>query len=88
MQIINILYEPHFKRAYKNLTPDLKASFIERQPMFMQDCFDPRLKTHKLSGKFKDQWAFSISRSYRVLFEFLPNDQVLFIDVDDHDIYK
>lgn len=88
MQIKSILYEPHFKRAFKKLTPELKAALIERLPWFLAECFDPRLKTHKLSEKYKDQWSFSISYSYRVLFEFLSENQVLFIDVDDHDIYR
>jgi len=88
MRITNIVYEPHFQRAYKKLSPELKTAFIERLPLFVEECFNPKLQTHKLSGKHKDQWSFSISYSYRVLFEFLPSNQVLFIDVDDHDIYK
>ena len=88
MQITLILYEPHFERAYKKLTPDLKTAFMERLPIFKRDCFDVRLKTHKLSGKLKDKWSFSLNYSYRVLFKFLKPGQVGFIDVGDHNIYQ
>jgi len=88
MQIINIIYEPHFERAFKKLPPHLKTAFIARLPVFMRNCFDPKLKTHKLSGKLKNKWSFSLDYSYRVLFSFLEDGQVGFIDVGDHDIYK
>jgi mRNA-degrading endonuclease YafQ of YafQ-DinJ toxin-antitoxin module len=88
MRITNIFYEPHFERAFKKLTPDLKAAFMERLPVFMNDCFEPRLKTHKLSGKQKNLWSFSLDYSYRVLFKFMGDGQVGFMDIGDHDIYK
>jgi len=55
--------------------------------MFRNNPFDTRLKTHKLHGKLKDLWSFSIDERYRVLFEF-DGDDVIFLDVGDHDMYK
>ena len=67
---------------------DQKVIVIEREKIFKNNCFDPRLKTHKLGGKQKKYWSFSITHSYRVLFEFLGKGRVGFIDIGDHDIYS
>lgn len=56
--------------------------------LFKENCFNPRLKTHKLKGKLNGYWSFSITYSHRGLFEFLDGDSVAFIDVGDHSIYK
>ncbi|WP_242054588.1 hypothetical protein [Nostoc sp. FACHB-190] len=49
------------------------------------------MKTHKLSGEFAGIWACSIDYSYRILFEFVANqeegkeDAILLLNVGDHD---
>lgn len=89
MSAINrILRSSHFIRSLKKLPLELQIEAVQREKMFGADCFDPKLKTHKLSGKLKNQWSFSVNYQYRILFEFLPDDQALFIDIGDHDIYK
>ena len=65
-----------------------KSTVIEREEIFKANCFDPRLKTHKLRGKLKEYWSFSLTYSHRVLFEFIEEDAVAFIDVGDHSIYQ
>ena len=59
-----------------------------REKLFRADCFHPSLDTHKLSGKLKGFWSFSITRKYRVMFQFLSAHEVYFVDVDDHDLYR
>lgn len=83
-----IYYSSHFIRAVKKLNPDLQAEAIEKESLFVVDCFNPILKTHKLTGKLKAKWSFSVNYSYRILFKFLSGDQALSIDIGDHDIYK
>ena len=86
--IISISRSSHFIRSLKRLPLELQAETVEREKIFGTDCFDPKLKTHKLSGKLKNQWSFSVNYQYRILFEFLSKNEVLFIDIGDHDIYK
>ena len=45
-------------------------------------------RTHKLSGKEKEVWAFWVNFRYRIKFLFLNNGEVLFLDIGTHDIYK
>jgi mRNA-degrading endonuclease YafQ of YafQ-DinJ toxin-antitoxin module len=86
--IKKIYFSSHFLRALKSLPIELKKTILEKEGTFRKDCFAPSLKTHKLSGKYKDYWSFSIGFRYRILFRFLSNDEVLFINVGDHSVYQ
>ncbi|MBI2426608.1 MAG: type II toxin-antitoxin system mRNA interferase toxin, RelE/StbE family [Candidatus Kerfeldbacteria bacterium] len=88
MKITEIVYSRHFARSMQKLPPELKVTVRKREAIFRNDCFDPRLRTHKLSGKLKDYWSFSLTHSHRVLFQFLGNERAEFIDVGDHSIYE
>ena len=52
------------------------------------DAFDPRLKSHKLRGRFASFWSFSIRYAYRIVFTFEAGDAVVFHDVGDHRVYR
>lgn len=84
---MKIIYSPKFERSFKKLSIFLVEKVIERTLIFNKDPFDSRLDIHKLHGKLKNQWSFSIDKKYRILFEF-DNSDVIFIDIDDHDLYK
>jgi mRNA-degrading endonuclease YafQ of YafQ-DinJ toxin-antitoxin module len=61
---------------------------LRKEIVFRGNPFDPQLKTHKLHGKERDAWAFSITRSYRIKFLFLEDGGVLFLDIGTHDVYE
>ncbi|MFN3851276.1 MAG: type II toxin-antitoxin system YafQ family toxin [Spirosomataceae bacterium] len=42
------------------------------------------MRTHKLSGKLKAFWSFSILYDLRVIFQFIDENTV-FIDIGTHD---
>ncbi|MEK9209320.1 MAG: type II toxin-antitoxin system mRNA interferase toxin, RelE/StbE family [Patescibacteria group bacterium] len=61
----------------------------EKEKIFRENLFDPRLKTHKLSGKLKDFWAFSVDYKYRIIFEISKDKKTIYFhSVSDYDIYK
>lgn len=71
--MIEIAFSSSFKRASKkNVAGDarLETSFWERVEFFKNNPFEPKLRTHKLSGKLKDLWSFSIEYDLRVIFSF------------------
>lgn len=59
--------------------------FWKRTELFLKNPFDPALKTHKLSGRLKDLWAFSLGYDLRVVFYFFSPDQAVFVDIGTHD---
>ncbi len=88
MHIRRIYYTSNFARKVRKLPKGLKNEIKKREEIFRNDPFNPLLKTHKLKGQLKDFWAFSLTYSHRVLFEFTKKDEVLFYDVGDHRIYE
>ncbi len=85
---MEIFYRPRFKRNYKKLPAELRELTKERIAIFKDNAFDPRLKTHKLKGHYKDFWSFSVNHSYRIIFEFSDKNTVHFHVIGDHDIYQ
>ena len=85
---MKIEYSPKFKRLYKDLPRYVKILAAERENIFRTNPFDPRLKTHKLSGALRNYWAFWIDYKYRIIFSFIDTGTVRFHIVGDHSIYK
>jgi len=85
---MKIIYSPKFRREYKKLSLEAKLLAEEREQTFRKNPFDSSLKTHKLGGRLKNFWAFSIDYKYRIIFEFAENNTVYFHSVGDHDVYS
>ncbi|MBI5815407.1 MAG: type II toxin-antitoxin system YoeB family toxin [Nitrospinae bacterium] len=85
---MKIVYSPLFARQYKNLPENIKVIAEEKEVVFRSNPFDPRLKPHKLHGRLRDFWAFSLDRKHRIIFEFGEQGTVYFHSVGDHSIYK
>ena len=85
---MKIIYSSKFEREYRKLTPELKLSAKKKEKIFRKNPFHPSLETHKLLGKLYPNWAFSISYSYRIVFEFASEEMIYFHSVGDHDIYR
>ncbi len=84
---MKIYYHPRFEKSYRKLPLHLRTKAEAREALFRENPFDARLDTHKLHGKLKHQWSFSVDGKCRILFEFIASE-VVFIDVGDHDIYR
>lgn len=87
--MIEIGFSSSFKRAFRRTIkgkPELEEKFWHRTEIFKNDPFDSRLKTHKLSGKLKDLWSFTIEFDLRVIFYFVEENKVVFVDIGKHDV--
>jgi mRNA-degrading endonuclease YafQ of YafQ-DinJ toxin-antitoxin module len=83
-----IEYSKKFLRSLRKLTEKTIDQAEEKEKIFKDDLFHPILKTHKLSGKDKECWAFWINYSHRIKFTFSDDGYVLFLDIGTHDIYE
>ena len=85
-----IYFHPRFQKSYRRLDPKTKAQAEFKVARFKVDPFDGILGTHHLHGKLKRQLSFSVNSRFRILFEFIgkKQDEVIFLDVGDHDIYR
>jgi len=84
--IASIRVTSHFTRQYKRLPSEIQDIAEARERIFRADALDPRLRTHKLSGRLKELWTFSITGDIRVIFEFLEADEVLFHSIGRHQV--
>lgn len=87
---MSIYYHPRFQRSFRKLENQVKMQAEESIALFRRSKFDIRLDTHRLHGKLKKQWSFSVNNRDRILFEFLDNahTEVVFLDIGDHRIYR
>jgi mRNA-degrading endonuclease YafQ of YafQ-DinJ toxin-antitoxin module len=86
--MIELVWGTSFRRAYKKaikFNPELEKKFWTLITIFEKDPFHPKLKTHKLSGKLKGQWAFVVEYDCRVIFEFIGRHKAALIDIGTHD---
>jgi mRNA-degrading endonuclease YafQ of YafQ-DinJ toxin-antitoxin module len=66
----------------------VKTKAEEKEKIFRANPFDTRLDTHKLHGKYKEYWAFTVVGQYRIMFAFSGKEFVDFINIGTHEIYK
>ena len=83
-----IRFTSKFKKAYKKMPKMVKTKAEEREKIFLKNPFDARLDTHKLHGKYKEYWAFTIIGQYRIMFAFSSKEFIDFINIGTHEIYK
>jgi addiction module RelE/StbE family toxin len=86
-KIKELIWSSSFKRAFKKhvVGKYFEKTFPEKVELFVENPFNPLLKTHKLSGNLSDLWSFAVAYDCRIIFKFLSDKRVLFIDIGTHD---
>lgn len=77
-----------FEKEFSRLPQNIRKLAHKKDALFRADAFHPLLKTHKLSGALKDDWAYSVNQQYRVHFYFADDHTVVYISIGTHEIYK
>ena len=85
---MEVSFSSAFKRAFKKRikgNENLESKFWQKLEKFTSDPYDPSLRTHKLSGKLKDLWSFTVDYDVRVLFYLTEDNKAIFVDFGSHD---
>ncbi len=82
-----MLFTPRFVRMIGTLPPDLQEEVYEKVELVQDPKNHPVLKVHKLQGKLKGIWSFSVNYKTRIVFE-ITKEGYLLHAVGDHDVYK
>jgi len=85
---MKVAYLPIFVKQYKKLPEPLRLEVLEKIDLFKKDPKHPFLKVHKLKGSLADRWSFSVNYEYRIMFAYISKDEVVLMNVGNHDIYK
>ena len=83
-----ISYKPSFVREFKKLPTELQEEAVERIDLFRNVQNHKKLKVHKLKGRLKDFHSFSVTYSHRIVFSYESKEEVVFIAIGDHSVYK
>ena len=83
-----VKYTKPFLKKLSRLSERLITQAQKKEILFKRNPFSPQLTTHKLSGRDKDSWAFSVNHACRIKFLFITDEEVLFLDIGTHKIYK
>jgi addiction module RelE/StbE family toxin len=85
---MEVSFSTTFKKAFnKRIKGSVsEIEFWNRLEIFISDPFNTKLKAHKLSGKLKGLWSFSIEQDIRVIFYFTKEKpkKVVFVDIGTH----
>jgi addiction module RelE/StbE family toxin len=86
---MKIIYSSKFAKEYQKLPHSVKMIAEKHEILFRQNPHDPKLKTHKLKGRFKKFLSFSINYKYRIIFEFSKSKNIVYFhSVGNHDVYQ
>lgn len=85
---MKIAYTPQFVRMFRKLEPALQEEAIEKIELFEKNPDHSQLKAHKLKGKLKNRYSFSVNYQTRIIYILLSKNEVAFLAIGDHDVYK
>jgi len=89
MYKIKIEYHRKFVKEFQKIPVEIQEKATLLEDIFRHDPFDQELKTKKLQGKLQSFYSFRITREYRIIFEFIEKEKVVFLAVKHRkDIYK
>jgi mRNA-degrading endonuclease YafQ of YafQ-DinJ toxin-antitoxin module len=86
-----LLHSAAFARAAKRHVkkrPQVVAAIRETLTLLEQDAFDPRLRTHKLTGDLAGSWSCSAGYDLRIVFAFVQHagaEAILLLSIGTHD---
>ncbi|MCF7917950.1 type II toxin-antitoxin system RelE/ParE family toxin [Candidatus Gracilibacteria bacterium] len=86
--MLEIVYKPTFVRQYKKFPKALQEEIKQKIELFGTDTEHSFLKVHKLHGKLKEFYSFSVNYEYRIVFEYETKKRVALLTVGNHDVYK
>ena len=85
---MEIIYLPSFVRQFNKLEPELQEEVLEKIRLLKKKQNHKQLKIHKLHGRLKDRYSFSVNYKFRIVFTRLSKNEAVLLAVGDHGVYK
>ena len=85
---MEVTYTPSFIRQYKALDPNLQEEVLEKIEQFKNIKNHKALKVHKLTGRLKDRYSFSVNYKIRIVFQYHSKKEVLLFSLRIYDVFK
>jgi len=84
---MEILYKPSFIWQFNKLDEALQEEVLEKVELFKDKSNHKNLHVHKLGGKLKDFYSFSVNYSFRIVFSYDTKERASFLAVGNHVVY-
>jgi len=86
---MKILLSKEFIENFSCLEKQIQKQADKQILIFKSNPFYPSLHTEKLIPKSKEVWSFRIDKKYRIAFEFIDKNTILFLTIGPHDwVYR
>jgi len=86
---VRLVYSDRFLAESGNLPKSVQTKLARLLELLAGDPFHPLLHTKRLSGKLASMYSFRITRDWRVIFTFEPQDKIRLAKIGHRkEIYK
>ncbi len=86
--MIRVAYKATFVRQFDKLETALQAEVLEKVALFQNTGHHRQIKVHKLHGRLKNCYSFSVNYRFRIVFEYLSKNEAALLAVGDHEVYR
>jgi mRNA-degrading endonuclease YafQ of YafQ-DinJ toxin-antitoxin module len=81
-------HKPTFIRNLKKLPVEVVGEALQKIELFGDPAHHQQLRVHKLQGKLKGIYSFSVTYSHRIIFSYTDENSVDFLTIGTHDVYN
>ncbi len=86
---MRVVYSKRFLAAVSSLPEHIQKKLDDLVALLAEDPFHPLLHSKRLVGKLSQFYSFRVTRDWRVVFAFQPNDEIHLIKIGNRkDIYR
>ncbi len=85
---MQVSYKPSFIKEMHKLEKSLFNEVLEKIDFLKTSKDYSVLKVHKLNGKLKDFYSFSVNYKIRIIFKYESKKEIVLLNIGSHDIYK
>ena len=86
--MFQISFRPSFIKQMNKLEKNLIDEVFYKIELLKKSPSHPELKTHKLHGKLKGMWGFSVNYKIRIIFKYEFKKEISLLVIGDHNIYN
>ena len=88
MKAFEITYSPKFIKNLKKVKGELKEEILNRVEMLTNESNHEMLRVHKLKGRLKGRYSFSIDYKHRIVFLYLDENTIYLLNFGGHEVYN
>jgi len=84
---MELIYAPSFVRQFQKVEDGLKEEVLEKIELFRNSRNHKMLRVHKLKGRLRGRWSFSVNYRFRIVFLYVSKREAALLSIGDHSVY-